>query len=485
VGVKFTADTSGQITGVRFYKAPANGGTHVGALWSSTGSLLATATFTNETASGWQSVLFSSPVAVTPGMTYVASYLAPQGHYSVTEAQFNSAVDNPPLHAPDSGTTANGVYAYGAASTFPTSSYGATNYWVDVLFQPMPPGQVTNVSAVAGHTTATVSWSAPTSGGAASYTVTPYIGSTAQTSTSLSGDPPATNATITGLTAGTAYTFTVQASNASGAGPASAQSNAVTVSGTATPDAPSNVTASPAGGQAQVAWTAPSSNGSPITGYTITPQSGTTSLGAVQVDSGSATSATVTGLTDATPYTFTVAATNANGTGPSSTESNAITPEDTLFDFAAPNTVDSGDASSIEVGVKFTADTDGHILGIRFYKAAANTGTHIADLWSSSGTLLASATFSNETASGWQYALFANPVAISANTTYVASAFDPNGHYSATGAQFNSPFDNPPLHAVDAGTSPNGVYALSNVSAFPTSSFNATNYWVDVLFTSP
>ena len=64
-GVRFRAEVDGLITGVRFYKSTTNTGTHVGHLWTRTGQLLATATFTNETASGWQQVSFATPVAVT------------------------------------------------------------------------------------------------------------------------------------------------------------------------------------------------------------------------------------------------------------------------------------------------------------------------------------------------------------------------------------------------------------------------------------
>ena len=58
-----------------------------------------------------------------------------------------------------------------------------------------------------------------------------------------------------------------------------------------------------------------------------------------------------------------------------------------------PTTTDSGDPASIEVGVKFKTDTFGYITGIRFYKASTNTGTHIGNLWTATGQLLASATF--------------------------------------------------------------------------------------------
>ena len=127
LGVKFTADASGLITGLRFYKGPQNTGPHVADLWSSTGTLLATATFSNETASGWQQVNFSSPVAITAGATYVASYHT-SGDYSADSNYFAN-----PLVSGDL-TASNGVYAYGSGSIFPTGTYGASNYWVDVVY---------------------------------------------------------------------------------------------------------------------------------------------------------------------------------------------------------------------------------------------------------------------------------------------------------------------------------------------------------------
>ena len=121
---------NGYITGIRFYKGSGNTGTHVGHLWTSTGTLLATATFSNEIASGWQQVNFASPVAITAGTTYVASYYAPAGHYAYNLNYFaSSGVDNGVLHA------LSGVYAYASGGAFPTKTYLASNYWVDIVFQ--------------------------------------------------------------------------------------------------------------------------------------------------------------------------------------------------------------------------------------------------------------------------------------------------------------------------------------------------------------
>ena len=130
LGVKFTPSTNGLIEGVRFYKSPANTGVHTGSLWSSGGQLLATATFTSEGASGWQQVMFATPVSVAAGMTYVASYHTNVGHYAVSRGMFTSSFSSGALMVPASG----GVYRYGGG--FPTQSYQDSNYWVDVLFQP-------------------------------------------------------------------------------------------------------------------------------------------------------------------------------------------------------------------------------------------------------------------------------------------------------------------------------------------------------------
>jgi len=130
LGIRFTANTSGYITGIRFYKSAGNTGTHTAHLWTSSGQLLATATFTSETATGWQEVTFASPVAITAGTTYVASYFAPNGHFAVDRKYFRRSYTNGPLTVPASG----GVFSYGSSSSFPNSSYQYSNYWVDVVF---------------------------------------------------------------------------------------------------------------------------------------------------------------------------------------------------------------------------------------------------------------------------------------------------------------------------------------------------------------
>src|SRR6185295_3320492 len=144
----------------------------------------------------------------------------------------------------------------------------------------------------------------------------------------------------------------------------------------------------------------------------------------------------------------------------------------------------TGDAQPVELGVKFRSDVNGVINGVRFYKGTTNTGTHVAHLWSAAGTLLATATFTGETASGWQQVAFATPVAITANTTYIASYHTDAGNYALNGGYFLSAgVDSPPLHALGNGVDgPNAVFVYG-ASAFPRQTSNGNNYWVDVVFT--
>jgi len=131
LGVRFQTSVAGTISGIRFYKGSQDTSTHTGSLWSSTGVQLGTLTFTGETASGWQTAYFTSPITITPGQIYTASYHTDTGRYSSTTNYFTSDVISGPLTAPASN---NGVYRYGTGSLFPTATFQAENYWVDVMF---------------------------------------------------------------------------------------------------------------------------------------------------------------------------------------------------------------------------------------------------------------------------------------------------------------------------------------------------------------
>jgi Domain of unknown function (DUF4082)/Abnormal spindle-like microcephaly-assoc'd, ASPM-SPD-2-Hydin len=168
----------------------------------------------------------------------------------------------------------------------------------------------------------------------------------------------------------------------------------------------------------------------------------------------------------------------------SSATANAQT---TLFSATSvPLTIDHGNPSPTEVGVKFKSDSTGYITGVRFYKASKNVGIHHGHIWSASGTLLGSAEFTNETASGWQQVKFSTPVHITANTVYIASYWAPSGHFSMDPNYFASKgVNNAPLHALQNGVSGgNGVYIHASKSNFPNANYESSNFWVDVIFSA-
>jgi uncharacterized protein with LGFP repeats len=181
------------------------------------------------------------------------------------------------------------------------------------------PGAPTAAKATAGNAGATVTWTAPSSNGGSAitgYTVTASPGGRTAT-TNGSGR----TATVTGLTVGTAYTFTVRATNSVGRSAASSPTASVTPFGV--PTAPRSVTATAHPGAATVTWRAPSTaNGSRITSYTVTASPG----GHRATFDRSLRTGTITGLTNGTAYTFTVRATNAAGASPASSPSAAVTP---------------------------------------------------------------------------------------------------------------------------------------------------------------
>jgi hypothetical protein len=190
LGLKFTSSEAGDVTGVRFYKISSmNGYTQVGHLWSSTGTLLATAAFTNETSSGWQQVNFSSPVQIAANTVYIISFSSSGGAFGITTGYFTSGgVTSGPLEAlPNSTPGGNGVY--NNAGAFPDVSGSGMNFWVDVAFTPS--------ALPAALTSAATSLSATNpSAGPNGYSVVALSTPTAVGPTNLSGRPPARTISI-------------------------------------------------------------------------------------------------------------------------------------------------------------------------------------------------------------------------------------------------------------------------------------------------
>jgi Domain of unknown function (DUF4082)/Concanavalin A-like lectin/glucanases superfamily/Fibronectin type III domain/Viral BACON domain/Bacterial Ig domain len=408
LGVRFKADLDGIVTGVRFYKATGNTGTHVGNLWTTGGTLLATGTFSGESATGWQQLNFTTPVDITAGTTYVASYYAPRGHYSVSSEYYytpspvgGNTLDSPPLHAVNANRGgANGVYSYSGSSTFPSSTFDGENYAVDVVFAPkLPPGAVTNVTATPGPGSATVSFTAPATGGPPTrYTVTPFIGTAAQAPVTVTGSPPATSVKVGDLDPGSSYTFKVQAANGSGSGPLSAASNAVTPNPPTVPGAPTALVASAANQQATVRWTAPNDGGRTITRYTVTPYLNGVAQATTSVTGSPApTTALVTGLANGSAYTFTVTATNSVGAGPDSAPSNAVTPSPSP-QFVQKVSGNSATGSSMQLTPASAITTGNRIVvmaGVWSFGAATISG--VADAAGNTYTKVASVKASEDT----------------------------------------------------------------------------------------
>ncbi|WP_433435266.1 DUF4082 domain-containing protein [Nonomuraea sp. CA-141351] len=297
LGVKFRSASDGLVHGIRFYKGSQNTGTHTGGLWTTGGQLLASVTFTGESATGWQNAYFSTPVTIKADTTYIASYHTTSGFWSYNRPYFTTAFTHDPLTALRNGADGgNGVYTYGASPSFPTSTFNASNYWVDVMF----------------------------------------------------------------------------------------------------------------------------------------------------------------------------------------------TSADSLWSDSATPANQSSDNRAVTLGVKFRSISDGVVQGIRFYKGSQNTGTHTGGLWTTGGQLLASVTFTGESATGWQEAYFSTPVSIDADTTYIASYHTTSGFWSYNRPYFTSARDSGPLTALEDGfEGGNDVYTYGASPSFPTSTYNASNYWVDLIFEAP
>jgi outer membrane protein assembly factor BamB len=239
------------------------------------------------------------------------------------------------------------------------------------------PAAPISVAAQSGETASEVSWTVATNGGdpITNFIITPYVGLTAGAPVQVAAgavgsqldpsDGAIDSYNVTGLTAGSATTFTVAAKSAFGTGAPSQPSNAVTpTAGPTVPYMPGAVSATTTGGQVTVYWTTPGNNGSTITGFVITPTTGNAAQAPVDVPSGASGSATspvagavddavLGGLTLGSSYTFTVQAINAIGTSAASAATNAVTPNSASF----INRETSLDFSSATLGT-YTQETE-------------------------------------------------------------------------------------------------------------------------------
>jgi hypothetical protein len=210
LGMKFKSTVSGEITKFRYFKPAGETGTHMGRLWSAGGVLLKSVIFTNETDTGWQTVVLDTPYHIVKDSIYVISANAVT-RYAATPNELGVAIVNGPI---SNIAGNNGVYTY-KAGVFPVSSFSNTNYYRDIEFvsadndanAPTAPGNltasnITNNSAVLG-------WSASTDDvGVTGYEV--YSNGTLLTTVTT------TSFSVTGLNQGTAYSFYIKATDAFG-----------------------------------------------------------------------------------------------------------------------------------------------------------------------------------------------------------------------------------------------------------------------------
>jgi hypothetical protein len=488
LGMEFTSATAGTIDAIRYYKAASETGSHVGKIWSSTGQLLASVTFANETGSGWQQQALAAPLTIQANTTYVVSVNANQ-YYVATGGGIASTITNQDISAVADGS--NGVYNLDPGQ-FPTQSFNNTNYFRDIVFSANSanpnntvgtaslsgtPAQnqtlTANVTDPDGVTGATINYQWQQSSNGSAWTN--IAGATSQTFTLTQdhvGQQVRVNATYTdtlGTRENISSISTVAVTNVNDPG-------AITISGATAADN--------------------------ILSATVTDPDGSTGVTINYQWQQSSNGTTWTNITGATNQTFALTQTqvgqrvrvNATYTDAlggnesvSSTPSAIITaalPKQSLFTTQTPTVTNATDGTgsdgNYELGMEFRSATTGTIDSIRYYKAASETGSHVGRIWSSTGQLLASVTFTNETGSGWQQQALATPLTIQANTTYVVSV-NANQYYVSTSNGIATTLTNEDISAVADGS--NGVYNL-DPGQFPTQSFNNTNYFRDIVFTA-
>jgi hypothetical protein len=525
LGVKFRATTDGYIHGIRFYKGPLNTGAHVASLWAVDGTLLASATAASETASGWQQVVFNSSVPVTAGVTYIASYHTNVGQYSYTGAYFATAgVDRGPLHAMANGESGpNGVYHYSGTRIFPDQTFNTTNYWVDVVFDTtaadITPPTVVSFSPAQGATNVntTTVVGATFSEAIDPATITSATmelrdGANLLVSATVSYNATTHVATLTpsaALQSLTTYTVRV---HGGASGVKDVAGNALAADATSsftTRDAVPPVVTSvlPAAGSANV------DSGTMVSATFSKPMDATTvSSSTVELRDAANTLVATTLAYDAPSQTVVLHPTaplaagtftgivKGGSTGVKDQAGNAmastfswaftvgappppVSCPCTLFTSASTPAATATDTNATELGLRFRPTVNGYITALRFYKGTGNTGVHTGSLWTNSGTLLSTVTFSGETTSGWQQMTLPTPIAVVAGTTYVASYHTVAGHYSYDAGYFSgsSVGTSPLIGLADGADGPNGTFK-TGASGFPTQSGNGANYWIDAVF---
>jgi hypothetical protein len=431
VGFKFTVERSGYITGVRFYKVAGMSGVHTASLWDSLGNRLATATFTSESAAGWQEISFA-PIAVVANRPYIASVFMADGHYVATPAYFTSVITNTPFVVPRDGDAwdgaghqGQGVFDTSGASAYPISSFNANNYWVDTVYVSTPSTAAPLVTSQYPAADATV-----------------VAVSDAVTATFDKRLDPSTVTTDT---------FIVK--NAQGAVvPGSVSYDQDTSQATFIPDALLQTQST----------------------YMATLRGG---LGQVMTD--------YEGHELGVDYTWSFTTSDTSVTCPCSLKQKHAPTTATSYRESYPN--------GLELGLKVVPTTKGYLRAIRFYKPLIQDQTsHVGHVWDSNGTMLATVTFTNESAYGWQEVALPTPISVVKDHAYIVSfGLTTSTNYIATINGLASPLTSPGLVAYPSGNwrnaalgsgTANSVYAMT-AGIYPSSPASSNqDYMIDAVF---
>ncbi len=273
----------------------------------------------------------SSVTAVAGNRSATVSWTAPASNgntpiqsYSVIASPGDATVSGLPTgstHAFVSGLDAGTSYVFTvvATNTVGDSPASSASNPVTVFANP---GAPTGVSATRGDGQVSLSWNPPADTGGVPISRYLITGSP-QPAIPIEVPAPATQTSITGLTNGVRYVFTVVADN--GAQGAGAPSNAVTPA--TIPGAPGIPAATPGDGSATVTWTAPDDGGDRVSSYTVVSSPGNVSA-TVLATPGAALAATLNGFANGVTYTFTVTAANGVGSGSPAT-TNSVLPSPT------------------------------------------------------------------------------------------------------------------------------------------------------------
>ena len=508
LGTKFTVTKTMKLTAVRFHKAPGETGTHVGRVWNSAGTQVASVTFVGETASGWQKGVLNAPLTLTANATYTVS-VGFNTRFSMTEGGLAASLVNGPLASVADG--ANGVIGSSAGS-FPTQSWHTSNYFVDAIVA--NPG-TSNVPALTSRTpvsgatgidpgtavTATFASSLDPASVTASTFSLATAGGTAVPA-SVSYDDATKTATLTPtspLANSTSYTAKLTTGIRSDDGTPLAAQTTWGFSTAAPSVVPAVTGTSPAAAATAVSVTLPvqatfstSLTASTVNGstFSLATAAGAAVPATVSYDdvTKTATLTPTAALTAATTYTATITTgvKGADGTPMAAaktwtfttspcpcTTMDGLTPQYTNLD------VRDGRGGSgpwtYEMGTKFTVSSAASLSAIRFYKDAAETGTHVGTVWDASGAIIAQTTFTGESASGWQQQALSTPLALTTGTVYTVSVGF-NARFVMTSYGLRDARTSGPLSTVADGQ--NGVFGLS-AGTFPTGSWASSNYFVD------